>query len=51
MRGIIGREFKHGVVALSDLRQGLKLAIWARKDIAYEANIPLGLPSATEFTL
>jgi hypothetical protein len=28
-----------------------KLAIWARKDIAHEANVPLGLPSATEFTL
>ncbi len=50
-QGIIGREFEHGAVAFFDLQNGLKLALWARKDLAHEAKVPLGSPSATEFTL
>ena len=50
-QGIIGTEFEHGAVAFFDLQNGLKLAIWARKDLAHEAKVPLGPPSATEFTL
>lgn len=50
-RGIVGTEFEHGAVAFFDLQHGLKLAIWARKDIAHEAKVQLGPPSATEFTL
>jgi catechol 2,3-dioxygenase-like lactoylglutathione lyase family enzyme len=50
-RGIVGTEFDHGAVAFFDLQRGLKLAIWARKDIAHEAKVPLGPRSATEFTL
>jgi uncharacterized protein len=49
--GIVGREFEHGAVAFFDLENGLRLALWARRDIAYEAKVPLGSPSATEFTL
>jgi uncharacterized glyoxalase superfamily protein PhnB len=30
---------------------GLKLAIWGRKDMAHEAKVPLGPRSATEFSL
>jgi uncharacterized protein len=50
-RGIIGTEFEHSAIAFFDLQRGLKLAIWARTDIAHEAKVPLGPPSATEFTL
>ena len=50
-RGITGTEGKQGAVTFVDLQPGLKLAVWARKDIASEARIPLGLPSATEFML
>ena len=50
-QGIIGTEFEHGAVAFFDLQNGLKLAIWARKDLAHESKVPLGLRSATEFTL
>ena len=50
-RGIVGTEFEHGAVAFFDLQHGLKLAIWARKDIAHEAKVPLGLASAAECTL
>ena len=29
----------------------MRLAIWARKDLAHEAKVPLGPRSATEFAL
>lgn len=50
-KGIVGTEFEHGAVAFFDLQNGVKLAIWGRKDLAHEANVPLGPRSATEFTL
>ncbi|MFZ2300858.1 MAG: VOC family protein [Gallionella sp.] len=50
-QGIIGTEFEHGAVAFFDLQPGLKLAIWPRANIAYDAGISPGAPSATEFTL
>lgn len=50
-RGIVGTELEHGAVAFFDLMNGLKLAIWARKDMAHEAKVPLGPRSATEFTI
>jgi catechol 2,3-dioxygenase-like lactoylglutathione lyase family enzyme len=50
-RDIVGTEFEHGAVAFFDLMNGLKLAIWGRKDMAYEAKVPLGPRSATEFSL
>jgi len=50
-QGIIGAEFEHGAVAFFDLQAGLKLAIWSRANIAYDAGVPLGAPSTTELTL
>ena len=50
-QGIVGREFEHGAVAFFDLHSGLKLAIWPRNDIAWDAKIPKGTKSATEFTI
>jgi uncharacterized protein len=50
-RGIVGTEHAHGAVAFFDLTNGQKLAIWARKDLAHEAKVPLGPRSATEFSL
>lgn len=50
-QGIIGAEFEHGAVAFFDLQAGLKLAIWPRANIAYDAGVPLGAPSTTELTL
>lgn len=49
--GVIGQEFEHGAVAFFDLQAGLKLALWPRKSIAYDSEIALQDPSATEFTL
>lgn len=49
--GIIGKEFEHGAVAFFDLQQGLKLALWPRKDIAWDAGIPEDAPGATEMII
>lgn len=49
--GIVGAEFEYGAVAFFDLQAGLKLALWPRKSIARDAEIPLGSPSPTEFTI
>src|SRR3989442_2779834 len=50
-QGIVGREFEHGAVAFFDLHSGLKLAIWPRNDIAWDAKIPKDAKGATEFTI
>jgi catechol 2,3-dioxygenase-like lactoylglutathione lyase family enzyme len=50
-QGIVGEEFEHGAVAFFDLQPGLKLAIWAREDIAYDTGIPKTARSPTEFTI
>jgi catechol 2,3-dioxygenase-like lactoylglutathione lyase family enzyme len=49
--GIAGKEFEHGAVAFFELHGGLKLAIWPRKSLAHDSGLPLGKPSATEFSL
>ncbi|MBO0778898.1 MAG: VOC family protein [Ktedonobacteraceae bacterium] len=50
-KGIVGNEFEHGAVVFFDLQSGLKLALWKRDDIAYDATIAKTVPSPTEFTL
>jgi uncharacterized glyoxalase superfamily protein PhnB len=47
----VGKEFEHGAVAFFDLQDGLKLAIWPRVDIAYDAKVSKTGSSATEFTI
>ncbi len=49
--GIIGKEFEHGAVAFFDLQAGVKLAIWPRENIAWDANIPKTAHSPTELTI
>jgi hypothetical protein len=49
--GIIGTEFEYGAVAFFDLEAGLKLALWPRKSLAHDTALPLGQPSAAEFSL
>jgi catechol 2,3-dioxygenase-like lactoylglutathione lyase family enzyme len=49
--GIIGREFEHGAVAFFDLRGGLKLALWARGDLAHDVGMTPGARSPAEFSL
>jgi catechol 2,3-dioxygenase-like lactoylglutathione lyase family enzyme len=49
--GIVGREFEHGAVAFFDLSGGLRLAIWAQDDIAYDIGFPKTAISPTSFTI
>lgn len=49
--GIVGQEFAHGAVAFFDLQPGLRLALWARADLAHDSGIALARPSATECSL
>ena len=49
--GIVGQEFPHGAVAFFDLQPALRLALWARADLAHDAGLPVAPPSATECSL
>ena len=49
--GIVGTEFEHGAVVFIDLQGGMKLALYPRKEIAWDAKISQSKPSATEFTI
>lgn len=49
--GIIGTDFEYGAVAFFDLEGGLKLALYPRKSLALDSTLPLGKPSATEFSI
>jgi hypothetical protein len=50
-QGIIGTEFEHGAVAFFDLQSGLKLALWAQKNIAHDTALPAAPRSPTSFTV
>lgn len=49
--GIIGTEFEHGAVAFFDLQPGLKLALWAQKNIAHDTGLAETPRAPTAFTL
>jgi predicted lactoylglutathione lyase len=49
--GIIGKEFERGAVVFFNMKGDLTLALYTRKDIAWDAGVPLDKPSATEFTI
>lgn len=49
--GIVGKEFEHGAVAFFDLESGLRLAIFERKNLALDAQIPVTQPSPADFSL
>jgi len=50
-KGIMGTEFEHGAVAFFDLANGLKLAAWARRDLAHDAGLTTSPPSPTDFCM
>ena len=49
--GIVGKEFERGAVVFFNLKGGLILALYPRKDLAWDATIPLDAPSTTEFAI
>jgi hypothetical protein len=50
-KGIVGREFEHGEAAFFDLKNGIKIALYSRDNIAWDAKLKKANPSATEFTI
>lgn len=46
-QGVVGTEFEHGAVVFIDLSNGMKLALYPRKEIAWDAKIPQDAPSTT----
>lgn len=50
-KGIVGREFEHGAVVFIDLQPGFKLALWPRRDLAWDSTLPLTPPSPTDFCM
>ncbi len=49
--GIVGTEFEHGAVAFFPLQGNLMLALYPRKEIAWDATVPAQPKSSTEFTI
>lgn len=49
--GIVGREFEHGAVAFFELQSQLKLAVWARADLAHDTGLPQSQPAPPSFTI
>lgn len=49
--GVVGKEFEHGPVVMFNLRGGLILALYPRKDLAWDARVALGERSTTEFSI
>jgi hypothetical protein len=50
-QGIIGTEFEHGAVAFLDLEGGMKLALWKRRDLAFDIGAHVTPPSITELSI
>jgi catechol 2,3-dioxygenase-like lactoylglutathione lyase family enzyme len=48
-QGIVGTEFENGAVAFFDL-EGLKLALFGRRDLAIDAGVTVTPPSVSEFS-
>lgn len=46
-QGVVGREFEHGAVAFFDLEGGLRLALWAQEDLAWDCGLPSTPVSST----
>ena len=49
--GIVGTEYEHGAVAFFELQAGFILAVWERRNLAWDAGIPQTERSPTEFSL
>jgi len=49
--GIIGQEYEHGAVAFFDFEGGVKLALWARDDLAHDSTLSKTPSSPTDFSM
>lgn len=49
--GIVGAEFAHGAVVFFELQGGLRLALFARADLARDAGLAVAVPAGAGFSL
>jgi uncharacterized glyoxalase superfamily protein PhnB len=49
--GIVGKEFEHGEVVFFDISNGMKFALYQRKDLAWDSHMKVQPSSATEFSI
>lgn len=51
--GIVGKEFEHGAVVFFELANGLKLALYERKNLAWDSALKRerSTPDAAEFSI
>ncbi|MGZ3752637.1 MAG: VOC family protein [Mucilaginibacter sp.] len=49
--GIIGTEFEHGSVVFFDMNNGMKLALYAKKDLAWDARVPESAATGSDFSI
>lgn len=49
--GIVGTEFEHGAVVFFDLDNGMKFALYERKNLAWDSGLALESNGATEFSI
>ena len=50
-KGIIGKEFEHGEVVFFDLHHNMSLALYPRKDLAWDAGTAHTPASPSEFSI
>jgi uncharacterized protein len=50
-KGIVGQEYEHGEVVFFDLAHGMKLALYSRKNLAWDSKMEKETRSATEFSI
>jgi catechol 2,3-dioxygenase-like lactoylglutathione lyase family enzyme len=49
--GIVGTEFEHGAVVFFDFVNGMKFALYERKNLAWDSGLKVQPASATEFSI
>ena len=50
-QGIVGTEYENGAVVLFGLDNGMMLALYERKNLAWDSKLTLQPESATEFSI
>ena len=50
-KGIVGTEFEGGAVVFFNMKGGLTLALWPKKELAKDANVAATPSSSAEFSI
>jgi catechol 2,3-dioxygenase-like lactoylglutathione lyase family enzyme len=50
-KGIVGKEFEHGAVVFFDLSEGMKVALYERKNLAWDCGLELQSGKSAAFSI